>query len=66
MVNLDLPIYVDSLCNKLTKPTLGGGGIRTNAYVIKVGPLSWELNIDIQFMTLGSNQLLHIVSHKIY
>lgn len=49
--------YVDSLCNKLTKLTFEVGGgrdvkdIRTNAYVIKVGPLSLELNIDIQFMT---------------
>jgi len=25
MVNLDLPIYVDSLYNKLTKPTFFGG-----------------------------------------
>jgi hypothetical protein len=35
-------------------PFRGGGDvkdIRTNAYVIKVGPLSSKLNIDIQFMT---------------
>ncbi len=53
MLNLDMSTYIDSLCNKLTKPTLflkkEMKDIRTNAYVIKVTPL-WEANTNTQFI----------------
>jgi hypothetical protein len=43
MLNLDLSTYIDSLCNKLKKPTLflkrEVKDIRRNAYAIKVAPL---------------------------
>jgi len=52
-LNLDFPTYIDSSCNKLTKPTFFSKkhmkDIRTNAYAIKATTL-WEANIDIQFI----------------
>jgi len=52
-LNLDFPTYIDSLCNKLTKPTFffkkTHENIRTNAYAIKATTL-WEANTDIQFI----------------
>jgi hypothetical protein len=45
--------YIDSLCDKLTKPTLllkrEMKDIRTNVYAIKVAPL-WEANPNTQFI----------------
>ncbi len=54
MLNLDLsPYIIDSLCYKLTKPTLflkrEMKENRTNVYAIKVAPL-WEVNIDTQYI----------------
>ncbi len=52
-LKLDFPIYIDSLCNKLTKPTLflkrHVKDIRTNVYAIKVATI-WEANTYIQFI----------------
>jgi hypothetical protein len=51
--NLDFIIYIDSLCNILTKPILflkrQVKDIKTNAYAIKVVAL-WEVNPNIQFI----------------
>ncbi len=49
-LNLNFAIYINSLCNRLTKPTFflkrHVKDIRTNAYAIKVATL-WEVNINI-------------------
>ncbi len=59
MLNLDMSTYIDSLYNKLTKPTLlltrEMKDIRTNVYAIKVAPL-WETNTNTQFiLDLGTS-----------
>ncbi len=56
--------YIDSLYNKLTKPTLfltrEMKDIRTNAYAIKVAPL-WEANTSTQFiLDVGTSYLTKI------
>jgi len=50
-LNLNFPIYIDSLCNKLTKHIFflkrHMKDIRTNVYAIKI-TTSWEVNTNIQ------------------
>ncbi len=53
LLNLYMSTYIDSLCDKLTKPTLflkrEMKDIRANVYAIKVAPL-WEANPNTQFI----------------
>jgi hypothetical protein len=68
MLNLDLLPYIDSLCNKLTMPTLlfkrKVKHIKTNVYAIKVAPL-WEANSStIYSWPMCCSKLLHIIFDK--